>query len=74
MAICWERPVLLDFHLYCFNFSAVIVVDVPFPFGVSGKIWNSIVSVPDHYLLSTFNCRILGRKYAKDVHAMRSNR
>ena len=34
MAICWERAVLLAFHLCCLNFSAVFIVRVPFPFGV----------------------------------------
>ena len=52
MAICWERTVLLAFHLCCFYFSAVLVVRVPFPFGVWGRVWNSIVSFPAFYLLS----------------------
>ena len=47
MAICWERAVPLAFHLCRFNFSAVLVVCVPFPFGIWGRMWNSIVSVPD---------------------------
>ena len=34
----------------CFNLSAVLVVRVPFPFGVWDRMWNSIVSVPDHCL------------------------
>ena len=42
MTICWERAVPLAFHLWCFNFSAVLVVRVPFPFGVWGRVWNSI--------------------------------
>ena len=46
MAICWERAVSLTFHLCCFNFSAVLVVRVPFPFGVWGMMCNSIVLVP----------------------------
>ena len=50
MAICWERPAPLAFHLCCFDFSADLVVRVPFPFGVSGRVWNSIVSVPDNCL------------------------
>ena len=29
MAICWERAVPLAFHLYCFYFSAVLIVGVP---------------------------------------------
>ena len=48
MAICCERAVPFAFHLYCFNFSALLGVRVPFPFGVLGRMWNSIVSVSDH--------------------------
>ena len=48
MAICWEIAVPLAFHLCCFYFSAVLIVGVPFPFGVEERIWNSIKSVPDH--------------------------
>ena len=48
MAICWERAVPLAFHLCCFNFNAVLVVHVPFPFDVWGRMWNLIISVPDH--------------------------
>ena len=33
---------------------AVIIVGVPFPFGVQGRIWNSIVSVPNHCLFIYF--------------------
>ena len=51
-AICWERAVRLAFRLCCFNFSAVLVVHAPFPFGVWGRMWNSIVSVPDLCLFS----------------------
>ena len=50
----WERAVPLAFNLCSFNFSAVLVAFVPFPFGVWGRMWNSILSVPDHchfYLL-----------------------
>ena len=50
MAIRWERTVPLAFRLCCFYFGAVLVVRVPFPFGVWGRMWNSIVSVPDHCL------------------------
>ena len=50
MAICWERAVPLDFLFCCFHFSAVLIVGVPFPFGVFGRMWNSIESVPDHCL------------------------
>ena len=53
MAICWERAVPMAFHLCCFNFCAALVVRVPFPFDVWGRMWDSIVSVADHCLLST---------------------
>ena len=43
MAICWDRAVPLALHLCCFNFSAALVVHVPFPFGVWGMMWNSIL-------------------------------
>ena len=54
MAICWEKSVPLTFHLYCFDFSAVLIVGVPFPFGVEVMMWNLIVSVPDHCLFIYF--------------------
>ena len=54
MAICWERAVPLAFHLCCFYFSAILIVCVPFPFGVQGRMWNLIVSVPDHCLFIYF--------------------
>ena len=52
MAICWERALPLAFHLCCF--IAVLAVCVPFPFGVWGRLWNSIVSVPNHSLFIYF--------------------
>ena len=33
---------------------AVLIVCVPFPFGVWGRMWNSIVSVPNHGLFILF--------------------
>ena len=50
MAICWERAVPLAFHWCCVYFSSVLIVGVPLTFGVKDRIWNSIVSVPDHCL------------------------
>ena len=52
MANCLERAVPLAFHLCCLYFSAVLIVGVPFQFGVYGRMWNliAIVSTPDHYL------------------------
>ena len=32
----------------------VLIVRFPFPFGVCGRTWNSIVSVPDHCLFFYF--------------------
>ena len=51
----------LAFHLCCFNFSAVLVVRVPFPFGVWGRMWNSIVSVPDHcrFMYFSYVCKCI---------------
>ena len=34
MAIVLERAVPFGFHLCCFNFSAVLIVGAPLPFGV----------------------------------------
>ena len=48
MVICWERTVSLAFHVCCFYFIAVLITGVTFPLGVCGRIWNQIVSVPDH--------------------------
>ena len=45
-----------------FLFSAVLVVRVPFPFGVWGRVWNSIVPVPDHAFLSTFRFTLYNYK------------
>ena len=42
------------FTCVVFIFSVVSVVHVPFPFGVRGRVCNSIVSVPDHCLFIYF--------------------
>ena len=55
MAMCWGwvlSPGLFAcvfFYLF-FYFSAVFIVGVPFPFSVWGRMWNSLLSVPDHCL------------------------
>ena len=54
MAICWERAVHLFFLLSCFYCIVVLIVGVLFPFGVSDRMWNSIVSVPDRCLFIYF--------------------
>ena len=54
------------FTCLVFIFSAVLVVRVPFPLGVWGRVWNSIVSVPDHYLfiyLLEFQCLYLVHQF-----------
>ena len=65
MANCWERAVPLAFHLCCFlfvfYFSAVLIVGVPFPFGVKGRMWNSILSVPFIYLTLAYQLYAYGR-------------
>ena len=38
------------FPLVLLLFQAVLIVCFPFPFGVWGRMWNLIVSVPDHCL------------------------
>ena len=49
--IAFLSTVPLAFHLCCFfYFSVVLIVGVPFPFGVYGRMWNSTVSVPDYCL------------------------
>ena len=47
--MCWESAVLLDFRMCCL-LCVVLIVNVPFPFGVWGRMWNSIVLVPNHCL------------------------
>ena len=60
MAICWERAVPFAFHLCCFYSSAVLIVGVPFPFGVWGRIWTLIVLVPDYCLfIYLVTCNVL---------------
>ena len=46
---CWERADLLV--LLCVMFTCVFVT---FPYGVPGKVWYLIVSIPDLYLLMCF--------------------
>ena len=44
----------LEFPFVLFLFYAVCIIYVPFPLGVWGGMWNSIVSVPDIAFSSTF--------------------
>ena len=37
---------------YAVLLNTVLIVCAPFPFGVWGRMWNSIVSVPDHCLFT----------------------
>ena len=34
----------------------VLTTCVPFPDGIWGRLWDSFVSVPDHYFLIYFGC------------------
>ena len=54
MAICQESAVPWFFTCVVFISSAVLVVHVPFLFSVWGRVWNLIVSVPDHCLFIYF--------------------
>ena len=49
--------------LCCFYFSPDLIQGVPFPFGVKGRMWNSIVSVPDHCLFIYFTYFIRYRAF-----------
>ena len=49
----WERAFLLALLLDVL-LDAVLTVCITFPFGVWGRMWNSIVSVPDHRLFFYF--------------------
>ena len=51
MAICWERAV----PLAGVSRAVFLILGVPVPFCVQGRMWNSIVSVPDHCLFIYFD-------------------
>ena len=67
MVIFWEKAVPVAFHLCCFYFSAVLIVGVPFPFGVWGRMWNTIVSVLFIAFLSTL-LMLVSKLVCKLVH------
>ena len=46
----WKELSPWFFTCVVFIYSADLVVRVPFPFGVLGRVWISIKSVPDHCL------------------------
>ena len=50
------------FTCVVFIFREDLVVRFPFPFGVLGRMWNSILSVPDHCLFIYFT-RYIARMY-----------
>ena len=50
-----ESVVLLDFRLCRSLLHAILGVSVSFLFGVWDRMWNSIVSVPDHCLFIFFD-------------------
>ena len=53
-SVCLWFTVPMAFHLCSFYFSAILIVGVPFQFGVWGRMWKSIVLVPEHCLLDYF--------------------
>ena len=59
----------LAFHVCCFYFSAVVDVLVSFLFSVWGRVWNSIVSVPNHCLFIYFSDFHGGFKCKNHLHS-----
>ena len=57
--LMFRKSCPLGFLLVLFLVSAVLFVHVPLPFDVYGRMWNSIVSVPDHCLFIYF---IMGKR------------
>ena len=55
----------------CFNFSAVLVVRLTFPFGVWGRMWNSTVSVPDHcrFIYFSYVCKCIHSVSQKSIYS-----
>ena len=43
-------PWLFTCAVFFFYFNVVLIVGIPFQFGVKGMMRNSIVSIPDHCL------------------------
>ena len=41
-------------YMRVMGLNDALIICVPFPYGVQGRMWNSIVSVADHYLLIYF--------------------
>ena len=50
------------------NLMPSSVFCIPFLFGVSGSVWNLIVSVPDHCLFIYFDTNRHGAKMHNEVH------
>ena len=60
MAICSKEP--SPWLFTCVVLFLVPSVRVPFPFGVWDRVWNSIVSVPDHCLFIYFRYSNVAKK------------
>ena len=56
ITICWDRAVSLALCSCCFYFVLSRLCVFPFPLGVWGSMWNSMVSVPDLCLFIYFTC------------------
>ena len=50
VCVCSKAVFLLWVILIAVLLHTVLIICVPFPFGVWDMTWNSIVSVPDHCL------------------------
>ena len=60
MATCLEKELFIRFNARAFRKMLSIYVFSYFPFGFEGRIWDLIVSVPDHCL--SFNlCKLASR-------------
>ena len=60
----------MAFRLCCFTY-AVLIFCVPFPYGVWGRTWNSIVSIPDHCLFIYTEKGILWKQGKCTVYIIR---
>ena len=54
MAVCWDRTVSSSFYAYvALLLMLFFLLGVSFPFGVFGRVCNSILSVHDHCTVIT---------------------
>ena len=53
-----EKKLFIRFTARAFRKLVLIYVSSNFPFGSEGRIWDLIVSVPDHCLYLYFECKL----------------